>query len=199
MYNAHDVAQAVDNLKKCIAAGPMVPSTPVNTTTTTTQKDDRMKFMAMTEEIHQEMFNQLQDTIEERLGPMKDGMNETKDMLDQVFQIISQGQQNQGQRFNPNQGQNFNRFSQNQNRSNRNQGQTQNFGQKKGGQNGTNNRGGNNREVFCTFCKRYRHQVGNCIALKAELRRRGYKIASGANGFGNGNGGPRNGSGPNRG
>ena len=127
-------------------------------------------------------------------------MNETKEMLDQVYQMISQGQQNQGQnRFNPNQGQTFNRFGQNQNRSNRNQGQTQNFGQKKGGQNGTNNRGGNNREVFCTFCKRYRHQVGNCIALKAELRRRGYKIASGTNGFGNGNGGPRNGSGPNRG
>ena len=72
VYNDNDMAQAVDNLKKCIAAGPIVPSTPVNTTTTTTQKDDRMKFMAMTEETHQEMFNQLQDTIDERLGPMEE-------------------------------------------------------------------------------------------------------------------------------
>ena len=55
VYNANDMAQAVDNLKKCIAAGPMVPNTPVNipsgttngTTATTTQKDDKLKFMAV--------------------------------------------------------------------------------------------------------------------------------------------------------
>ena len=207
VYNANDMAQAVDNLKKCIAAGPMVPSTtigvsvPTTTTTTTTQKDDKMKFMAMTEETHQEIFNQLQDTIDERLGPMEEGMYETKDMIDQVYQMISQGQQNQGQmRFNSNQGQNNNRFGQNQNRFNRGRGQTQNFGQKRGGQNNFNRNGGNNREVFCTFCKRYRHQVGNCIALKAELRKRGYRIANNTNGFGNGsNGGQRNGGQPNRG
>ena len=185
----------------------MVPSTTMNptigsTTVTTTQKDDKLKFMAMTEEAHQEIFNQLQDTIEERLGPMEEGMNETKEMIDQVYQMISQGQQNQGQmQFNPNQGQMNNRFGQNQNRFNRGQGQTQNFGQKKGGQNGFNKNGGNNREVFCTFCKTYRHRVGNCIALKAELRKRGYRIVGGANGFGTGgnNGGQRNGNGPNRG
>ena len=161
--------------------------------------------MAMTEETHQEIFNQLQDTIDERLGPMEEGMYETKDMIDQMYQMISQGQQNQGQmRFNQNQGQMTNQFGQNQNRFNRGQRQTQNFGQKKGGnhfvQGNFNKNGGNNREVFCTFCKRYRHQVGNCIALKAELRKRGYRIAGGTNGFGNGsNGGQRNGSGPNRG
>ena len=44
---------------------------------------------------------------------------------------------------------------------------------------GQRRNGGNNREVFCTYCKKYRHQVGNCIALKAELKRRGYKIAGG--------------------
>ena len=112
VYNANAMAQAVDNLKKCIAAGPMVPNTPVNipsattsgTTTTTTQKDDKLKFMAMTEETHQEMFNQLQETIDERITPMEEGMYETKEMLDQVYQMISQGQQNQGQmRFNSNQ------------------------------------------------------------------------------------------------
>ena len=211
VYNANDMAQAVDNLKKCIAAGPMVPNTTMNTTsgltsTTTTQKDDKLKFMAMTEETHQEMFNQLQDTIDERLGPMEEGMYETKEMIDQVYQMISQGQQNQGQmRFNSNQGQIPNKFGQNQNRFNKGgHGQTQNFGQKKPGQNNFNRNGGNNREVFCTFCKRYRHQVGNCIALKAELRKRGYRIANNTNGFGNGfgngsNGGQRNGGQPNRG
>ena len=205
VYNANDMPQAVDNLKKCLAAGPMVSSTPMNPTVVptqaTTQKDDKLKFMAMTEETHQEMFNQLQDTIDERLGPMEEGMYETKEMIDQMYQMISQGQQNQGQmRFNQGQGQLSNRFGQNQNKFNRGRGQNQNFGQKRGGQNGFNRNGGNNREVFCTFCKKYRHQVGNCIALKAELRKRGYRIAGGTNGFGNGfNGGQRNGDGSNRG
>ena len=203
VYNANDMAQAVDNLKKCIAAGPMVPSTPVSSMgvasgSTTTQKDDKLKFMAITEETHQEIFNQLQDTIDERLGPMEEGMYETKEMIDQVYQMISQGQQNQGQmRFNSNQNQLPNKFGQNQNRfSKGGRGQSQNFGQKKAGQNNFNRNGGNNKEVFCTFCKRYRHQVGNCIALKAELRKRGYRIANNTNGFGNGNGsngGQRNG------
>ena len=135
VYNANDMAQAVDNLKKCIAAGPMgVTSQPVNptsgTTQTTTNKDDKLKFMAVTEETHQEMFNQLQDTIDERLGPVEEGMYETKDMIDQVYQMISQqnqqGQQNQGQmRFNQGQGQMQNRFGQNQNRFNRGRGQGQ--------------------------------------------------------------------------
>ena len=215
VYNANDMSQAVDNLKKCLAAGPMVPNTvnttPVNSTAvtaaTTTQKDDKLKFMAMTEEAHQEMFNQLQDTIDERLGPMEEGMCETRELMDQVYQMISQGQQNQNQgqmRFNSNQGQGFNQFGQNQNRFNKGgRGQTQNFGQKKPGQNNFNKNGGNNREVFCTFCKRYRHQVANCIALKAELRKRGYRIANNTNGFGNNgfgnNGGQRNGGQPNRG
>ena len=54
--------------------------------------------------------------------------------------------------------------------------------------------------IESTFCKKYRHQVGNCIALKAELRKRGYRIANNTNGFGNGsNGGQRNGGQPNRG
>ena len=100
-------------------------------------------------------------------------------------------------RFNSNQNQLPNKFGQNQNRFNKGgRGQSQNFGQKKAGQNNFNRNGGNNREVFCTFCKRYRHQVGNCIALKAELRKRGYRIANNTNGFGNGNGsngGQRNG------
>ena len=133
VYNANDMSQAVDNLKKCIAAGPMNPmvnTTPTSVTTQpTTQKDDKLKFMAMTEEIHQEIFNQLQDTIEERLGPMEEGMYETKDMIDQVYQMISQGQQqqqNQAQmKFNQGQGQNQNRFNQGQNRfNNRGRGQS---------------------------------------------------------------------------
>ena len=75
MCNANDMAQAVDNLKKCKAAGPMgVTSQVVNSTSgtkqSTTQRDDKLKFMVMTEDTHQEMFNQLQDTIDERLGPM---------------------------------------------------------------------------------------------------------------------------------
>ena len=214
VYNANDMTQAVHNLKKCIAAGPMgMTNQPVNTisgtTQSTTQKDDKLKFMAMNEETQQqqqEMFNQLQDTIDERLGPMEEGMHETKDMIDQMYQMISQsqqsqGQQNQGQmRFNQGQGQMANRYGQNQNRFNRGRGQGQsqnfgqNFGQKRGGQNGSFRNGGNNKEVFCTYCKKYRHQVANCIALKAELKRRGYKIASGTNGFQNGFGGQRNGS-----
>ena len=203
VYNANDMSQAVDNLKKCIAAGPMNPmvnTTPTSVTTqSTTQKDDKLKFMAMTEEIHQEIFNQLQDTIEERLGPMEEGMYETKDMIDQVYQMISQGQQqqqNQGQmKFIQGQGQNQNRFNQGQNRfNNRGRGQSQNFGQRRNGQQFRQNRNGfNNKEVFCTFCKKYRHQVGNCIALKAELRKRGYKIAGGTNGGYNGTNGQRNG------
>ena len=72
-------------------------------------------------------------------------------------------------------GQNQNRFNQAQNRfNNRGRGQSQNFGQRRNGQQlGQNRNRFNNREVFCTFCKKYRHQVGNCIALKAELRKRG--------------------------
>ena len=207
VYNANDMTQAVDNLKKCIVAGPMaVPSQPVNSTTgtsqSTTQKDDKLKFMAMTEETHQEMFNQLLDTIYEKLGPMEEGMYETRDMIDQVYQMISQGQQNQGQiRFNLGQGQMQNRFGQNQNRFNRGhgQGQSQNFGQKRNGQNESFRNGGNNKEVFCTYCKKYRHQVANWLALKAELKRRGYKIANGTNGFQNGFNGQRNVQGSNRG
>ena len=70
--------------------------------------------MAMTEELNQEIFNQLQDTIDERLGPMEEGMYETKDMIDQVYQVISQGQQNQGQMgFNQGQNKMQNRFGSN--------------------------------------------------------------------------------------
>ena len=144
----------------------------------------------------------LQDTIDERLGPMEEGLYETKDMIDQMYQMISQGQQNQGQmRFNQGQGQMQNRFGQNQNRFNRGrgQGQSQNFGQKRNGQNGSNKPQFNNKEVFCTYCKKYRHQVANCLALKDELKRRGYKIANGTNGFQNGFNGQRNVQGSNRG
>ena len=135
---------------------------------------------------------------------MEEGMYETKDMIDQVYQMISQGQQqqNQGQmRFNQGQGQNQNRFNQGQNRfNNRGRGHSQNFGQRRNGQQfGQNRNGGNNKEVYCTFCKRYRHQVGNCIALKAELRKRGYKIAGGTTGGFNGTNGHRNGQAQGRG
>ena len=103
--------------------------------------------------------------------------------------------------FNQGQNQMQNRFGSNQNRFNwgRGQGQTQEFGQRRNGQNGQNRNGGNNREVFCIYCKKYRHQVGNCIALKAALRRRGYKIAGGTNGNVNGYNGQQNGQGSNRG
>ena len=37
VYNANDMAQAVDNLKKCIAAGPMVPSFSTGSTATFTR------------------------------------------------------------------------------------------------------------------------------------------------------------------
>ena len=115
IFNTNDMTRAVDNLKKCLAAGAMVPSTPVTSTSGTTQstlqKDDKLKFMAMTEEVNQEIFNQLQDTIDEGLGPMEEGMYETKDMIDQMYQMISQGQQNQGQmKFNQGQNQMQNRF-----------------------------------------------------------------------------------------
>ena len=117
------MTEAVDNLKKCLAAGAMVPTTHVNstsgTTQSTTQKDDKLKFMAMTEELNQEIFNQLQDTIDERLGPLEEGMYETKDMIDQVYQMISQGQQNQGQMGYQGQNQMQNRFGSNQNGFNR--------------------------------------------------------------------------------
>ena len=134
-------------------------------------------------------------------------------MIDQVYQMISQGQQSQGQmrfnqgqqsqgqlRFNQGQGQMQNRFGQNRfNRGGQSQGQSQNFGQKRNGQNGSNKPQFNNREVFCTYCKKYRHQVANCLTLKAELKRRGYKIASGTNGFQNGFSSQRNVQGSNRG
>ena len=129
------------------------------------------------------MFNQIYDSMDDKFGSMEERM-------DQMYQMFSQNQpnqQNQGQRFNN--GQMQNRFNPNQGRFNRGQGQDQNFGQKRNGQNGQNRNGGNNREVFSTYCKRYRHQVGNCLALKAELKRRGYKISNGTNGF---NGGQRN-------
>ena len=213
VYNANDMTQAVDNLKKCIAAGPMVPTTTVNptigTTQLVTQRHDKLKFMTMAEEVQQNICNQLHDMMDERLVPMEEGMSETRDMIDQIYQMMSQGQQNQGQmRFNQGQGQGqmSNRFGQYQNKFNKGRSQTQNFqnfGQKRGGQsgqNGFNRNSGNNREVFCTFCKKYRHQVANCIALKNQLRRRGYRIANTINGFGNGfNGGQRQGNGSGRG
>ena len=95
--------------------------------------------MAMTQETHQENFIQLQYTIDERLGYMEEGMYENKDMIDQVYQMNSQGKQNQGQmRFNQGKGQMQNRFGQIQNIFNRGheQGQNQNSGQRRSGQNG---------------------------------------------------------------
>ena len=56
IFNTASMTEAVDNLKKCLAAGAMVPTTHVNstsgTTQSTTQKDDKLKFMAMTEDLN---------------------------------------------------------------------------------------------------------------------------------------------------
>ena len=78
VFNANNMTQAIDNLKKCIAAGPMVPPT---STTAMTKTDKKLKFMSMEEvhtEVHQEIFNHIQDSIEERLLPMEEGMSETR-------------------------------------------------------------------------------------------------------------------------
>ena len=55
-------------------------------------------------------------------------------------------------------------------------------------QNGQNKgQGFNGSNVQCSYCKRQRHTVANCILLREELKRRGFKISKG-NGFGS-NGG----------
>ena len=58
--------------------------------------------------VHQEIFNHIQDSIEERLLPMEEGMSETRETIDKMYQMIS-GSSNSGQ------GQNQNRFGNNKN------------------------------------------------------------------------------------
>ena len=67
--------------------------------------------------------------------------------------------------------------------SGRGRGQGQNQGQR--GNNGyfssnfRQNNGGNNgiKEVQCTYCNRWRHTIANCGFLKADLRKKGFRIA----------------------
>ena len=59
-------------------------------------------------EMKQEMANQIQESLDGRLGPMEEDMNETKEMIDQMYQLMSTSN---GQ----SQGQNQNRYGQNRN------------------------------------------------------------------------------------
>ena len=193
VYNADTINNAIENLKKCIAAGPMMQTV---TESATTKTDEKLKFMSMSDvqsEMKQEMANQIQESLDGRLGPMEDEMSETKEIVDQMYQLMSGSSNNQGQ--------NQNRFSQNRNNGGNFQRQFQrgngNSGQRRNWQNGQNKgNGSNNFNVQCTYCKKWRHTIANCIFLKDDLRKKGFKITRG-NGFGNNGGNFRPGQGRN--
>ena len=188
VYNADTINVAVDNLKKCIAAGPMMTTT---TAPAPDKTDEKLKFMSINEvhsEIKQEMVDQIQESLDGRLGPMETEMSETKEIVDQLYQLMSS---------NNSQGQNQHRYS--QNRYNGGNFQRQrgngNSGQRKGWQNGQNkSQGFNGSNVQCSYCKRPRHTVATCVFLQNELKRRGFKILKG-NGFGSNGGNFRPGQG----
>ena len=190
VYNADTINNAIDNLKKCIAAGPMMQTV---TNPTPTNTDEKLKFMSMSEvqsEMKQEMANQIQESLDGRLGPMEEDMNETKEMIDQMYQLMSTSN---------GQSQNQNRFGQNRNNGGNFQRQFQrgnnNSGQRRNWQNGQNkSNGANGFNVQCSYCKRWRHTIANCILLKNELQKRGFRISRG-NGFGNNGGNFRPGQG----
>ena len=97
VYNADTINTAVENLKRCIAAGPMM----TNTTAPAQEKtDEKLKFLSMLEsqtEMNKEMYSQFQETLEERFTPMNEA-------VEHLYQLVSE---------NSGQGQNQNRFSQN--------------------------------------------------------------------------------------
>ena len=153
--------------------------------------------MSMSEvqsEMKQEMANQIQESLDGRLGPMEEDMNETKEMIDQMYQLMStsNGQSQNQNRFgqNRNNGGNFQRQFQ---RGNNNSGQRRNW---QNGQNKSNGSASNGFNVQCSYCKRWRHTIANCILdlLKNELQKKGFKISRG-NGFGNNGGNFRPGQG----
>ena len=190
VYSVNTMADAVANLKKCIAAGPMIPSGMVQTTGTTTMADDKPKFMAVQDTSGPEdIISQLKESLEEVvMEKVEDGLNETREMVDQMFQMMAiTGTGNQGQ--NQYQGQGYNqlggnnRFTPSRGRGgqnfqlhNGNQGRSSNFG------NGFNQ---GNRDQQCSFCKRWMHSITNCQLLLVELRKCGFRIARNG-GFSNG-------------
>ena len=186
VYNADTINTAVDNLKKCIAAGPMM-TTP--TTVPAQEKtDEKLKFMSMLEsqtEMNKEMYSQFQETLEERFTPMNEA-------VEHLYQLVSESSS---------QGQNQHRFSQNRHNGGYFPKQFQrgngNSGQRKAWQN-NKSQGFNGSNVQCSYCKRQRHTVANCILLREELKRRGFKITKG-NGFGSNGGNFRPGQGKGRG
>ena len=186
VYNADTINTAVENLKKCIAAGPMMTTT---TTAPAQEKtDEKLKFMSMLEsqtEMNKEMYSQFQETLEERFTPMNEA-------VEHLYQLVSE---------NSGQGQNQHQFSQNRHngryfpkqfqRGNGNSGQRKTWQNNKG-------QGFNGSNVQCSYCKRQRHTVANCILLREELKRRGFKITKG-NGLGSNGSNFRPGQGKGRG
>ena len=100
VYNAANMADAIANLKKCIAAGPMIGTNGGITQTSTSKVDDKLKFMGITEE--PDIFHQIHESINEKLVPVHETMSETKEMVDQMYQMAmgNNGGNNGGSRFN---------------------------------------------------------------------------------------------------
>ena len=187
VYNAANMADAIANLKKCIAAGPMIGTNGGITQTSTSKVDDKLKFMGITEE--PDIFHQIHESINEKLVPVHETMSETKEMVDQMYKMAmgNNGGNNGGSRFNnqPNRYNGGNGFPKQFQNLGRGRGQGQNQGQR--GNNGyfsnnnfRQNNGGNNsgiKEVQCTYCNRWRHTIANCGFLKTDLRKKGFRIA----------------------
>ena len=143
--------------------------------------------MGITEE--PDIFHQIHESINEKLVPVHETMSETKEMVDQMYQMAmgNNGGNNGGSRFNnqPNRYNGGNGFPKQFQNLGRGRGQGQNQGQR--GNNGyfsnnnfRQNNGGNNsgtKEVQCTYCNRWRHTIANCGFLKTDLRKKGFRIA----------------------
>ena len=129
------------------------------------------------------MMSQFKDSLEDVLmEKVEDGLVETREMVDQLYQMITG---NQNQTSGQGQGQGYGRFG-NNNRGFQNRGRGGQGFQRRNGNQGRGNYFGNNfRDQQCSFCKRWRHSIANCQLLLAELRKRGCRIAKNG-GFGNG-------------
>ena len=136
VYNAANMADAIANLKKCIAAGPMIGTNGGSTQTTTPKLDDKLKFMQITKE--PDIFHQIYDSLNEKLAPVHETMSETKEMIDQMYQMVTGNNggnnsgNNGGSRFNnqPNRYNGGNGFPKQFQNSGRGRGQGQNQGQR---------------------------------------------------------------------
>ena len=88
VYSVNNMADAVSNLKKCIAAGPMIPTGLVQsqaTASSVTVAEDKPKFMAVQDDFVSQFKDSLEEVVSEKV---EDGLVETREMVDQMLSLI---------------------------------------------------------------------------------------------------------------